>query len=201
MGIDNEVARHRKADADIGALFLNRWSPRSFDPDRPVLDDDLKAVVEAARWAPSSYNEQPWRFIVARSEKDQKTFLDLMVEFNQSWAKNAPVPILSCAMMTFAKNSKLNRHALHDVGAAWENMALEAARRGLYMHGMAGFDHERAKKELGLPEDAKAVAMLALGHRGPKEDIPKELQKNEHPNQRRPASESCFEGTWGKDLY
>ncbi len=198
MKIDNEVAKHRKADWDIDALFLNRWSPRSFDPRKPVSDDDLKAVLEAARWAPSSYNEQPWRFIIARSKIDRKLFLDLMVEFNQAWAKNAPVLILSCAMMTFARNGKPNRHAFHDVGAAWENMALEATRRGLCIHGMAGFDHERAKKELALPAEAEAVAMLALGHRGKKEDLPKDMQKSECPNQRRSASESCFDGNWKK---
>ncbi len=200
MNTDKEVAAHRKADADIDTLFINRWSPRSFDPAKPVSDDDLRTVFEAARWAPSSYNEQPWRFIVARSDADRKRFLDLMVEFNRNWAKNAPVLILSCTMMNFARNNTPNRHSFHDVGAAWENMALEATRRGLFMHGMAGFDHERAKKALGLPENVEAVAMLALGHRGPKASLPKEMQKSEYPNERRPASESCFEGAWGRRL-
>lgn len=200
MEIDSEVNENRKPEANVDALFINRWSPRAFDANKDVSDEDLKAILEAAKWSPSSFNEQPWRFVVARSEEDKKKFLGLMVEFNQSWSKNAGVLICSCAMMHFKKNDKPNRHAYHDAGAAWMSLALAATKRGLITHGMAGFDHERAKEVLGLPDGAEAVAMFALGHRASKEDTPEDF-KDEAPNQRRALGESCFEGEWGKSLY
>ena len=188
-----EVSQKRKPAHDIAPIILNRWSPRSLKPD--VSDDELMSLFEAARWAPSSYNAQPWRFIYAkRNTKQWDTFLNLLVEFNQGWAKNAAVLIVVITRKNFEHNEKPAVTHMFDAGAAWENLALEATSRGLIAHGMEGFDYIKAKIVLGIPDTYDVCAMIAIGKHGKKEDLPESLQKSEFPSDRKPLNEIIAEG-------
>jgi nitroreductase len=191
--LDPEVAGFRKPLCDVLPLILNRWSPRSFTAE-PVGDDQLAACLEAARWAPSSNNEQPWRFLCARREEDLALFRSCLVEFNQAWANAAPVLIAVCAKKSFTRDGSPNACHAFDSGAAWMLFALEARRRGLYTHGMAGFDREKAAHALRVPEDFEVMAFVAMGNRGPKEALPERLQAREFPSGRNPVASFAFEG-------
>ena len=183
----------RKADHPINKIFLDRWSPRAMSGD-PITDSELFSLFEAARWAPSNNNEQPWRFIYAKQGTPEwNTFFSILVEFNQLWTKNSSVLICLIAKKTFEKDSTPNRNHMSDSGAAWENLALQAASMGLVAHGMAGFDVEKARKELHVPADYEIVHMIALGKHGPIDAIPERMQKSEHPNSRKPITELIFE--------
>ncbi len=195
----DEGKKARKSEYPIGDLFLNRWSPRAMASES-LDDEDVFALFEAAKWAPSSYNNQPWRFIVARTEKDRKVFINLMGAFNQQWAGKAPVLIVVLAKKTFDHNNKPAATAMFDAGAAWENLALEGTRRGLVVHAMEGFDYEKTRKELGVPDDYAVCCMVAIGKPGKKEDLPKEMQEREKPSERKPLKELLFEGKFGKKL-
>lgn len=159
------------------------------------------SLFEAARWAPSSYNNQPWRFIYAKrgSEYWDRLF-GLMVEFNQSWTKNAAVLIAVISKKNFDFNGKPSPTHRFDTGAAWENLALEASARGLVAHGMEGFDYERARKELNVPDDYDVEAMIAVGKPGKKEDLSPDLQEKEVPSDRRPLNEIVMEGVFSNRL-
>ncbi|MBI2208312.1 nitroreductase family protein [Candidatus Woesearchaeota archaeon] len=192
--LSNEIKQHRKSDYDISPLILNRWSPRAMTG-AEIDERELMAIFEAARWAPSSYNNQPWRFIYAkRNTEHWDRLFNLMVEFNQSWTKNAAVLVVIISKKTFDHNGQPSITHSFDAGAAWENMALEAARRGYVIHGMQGFDYEKAKKALGIPEVYNVEAMAAIGKRGKKSDLPQELQEREIPSQRKPLKEIIMEG-------
>lgn len=192
--LSNEIKQHRKSDYDISPLILNRWSPRAMTG-AEIDEQELMAVFEAARWAPSSYNNQPWRFIYAkRNTEHWDRLFNLMVEFNQSWAKNAAVLVVIISKKTFDHNGQPSITHSFDAGAAWENMALEAARRGYVMHGMQGFDYDKAKKALGIPEVYNLEAMVAIGKRAKKSDLPIELQEREVPSERKPLKEIVMEG-------
>jgi nitroreductase len=187
----------------VHELIRSRWSPRSFSS-RQISDEDLKTVLEAARWAASSYNEQPWRFIIAK-KSDPEAFdrlLGVLVPANQAWAKNASVLIVMAAKKTFSHNGSNNHYALHDTGAALANLVLQATALGIYGHGMAGFDRERAQLELNIPDDFEPAASVALGYLGKPEDLELEnLRKMETAKrQRKPLSELAFSGTWGHRL-
>jgi nitroreductase len=186
----------------VHALIRSRWSPRSFS-DRQVSPEDLHTILEAARWAPSSYNEQPWRFLVA-TKSDVAAYqklLGLLVEFNQQWARTAPVLIITAAKKTFAHNGKPNRHGMHDAGAALAYLMLQATALGLHAHGMAGFDHERARKELGIPDDYEVGAAVALGYVDAPEKLPEQYRAGEtSPRQRKPLNEIVFGGQWEQPL-
>jgi nitroreductase len=183
----------------IHDLIRHRWSPRAFDP-RPVEPEKLRGLLEAARWAPSSYNAQPWYFIVGTRD-DPETYnriLDSFVEFNQGWAKQAPVLALSVAKLTF-DDGKPNRHAVHDVGQAAANLNIQAEALGLSLHQMAGIDPEKARKLFHIPADYEAVAGIALGYAGDPASLPDELRKRElAPRQRKPLDSFVFAGEWGK---
>jgi nitroreductase len=164
-----------------------------------VSKDDLTAILEAGRWAASSYNEQPWRFIVATKQDPAayQKLLSLLIPFNQDWAKSAPVLILTVAKKTFTNNQKPNRYALHDAGAALANMALQATELGLHIHGMGGFDYERARTELNIPEEYEIGAFAALGYSGSPDSLPESLAQMEvSPRQRKPLSEIAFTTSW-----
>ena len=151
----------------IHDLFKRRWSPRAFS-DQPVEADTLRMLFEAARWAPSSNNEQPWRFVVANKDHqvEWNRLLACLVESNRAWAFRAPVLILSVASLNFEDDSKPNRHAFHDTGMAVENLVLQATALGLAAHQMAGFDVERARADLKIPPGYEPVAMIAVGYPG-----------------------------------
>lgn len=192
--IPKEVSEIRKPEYKIHPLLLSRWSPRSMTGEA-IADEELMPLFEAARWAPSSYNNQPWRFIYAKigSKYWQKLF-GLMVEFNQSWAKNAAVLVVVVSRKSFEFNNKPSATHNFDAGAAWENLALEAASRGLVAHGMEGFDYEKARKELEIPDGYDIECMIAIGRRAPKEKLPKELQEREAPSTRKALKEVVMEG-------
>lgn len=196
--LTDEVRAKRRAQHDILPLLLNRWSPRSMTGE-PLSDEELLPLFEAARWAPSSYNGQLWRFIIARRQNKAHwdRFFGLLVPGNQVWAKQAAVLVVVASRKAFEYNDKPSATHVFDAGAAWENLALEATRRGLVAHGMEGFDYERAREELGVPGEFEVHAMLAIGKRAPKERLPEKVRAMEEPNGRRPLREILFEGAFG----
>lgn len=160
-----------------------------------IDDEELKSLFEAARWAPSSYNAQPWRFIYAkRNTPPFQTFVDLMVEANRSWAVKAAVLGVIVSKIHFEHNGKLSKTHAFDTGAAWENLALEGTSRGLVVHGMEGFNYLQAKEILQIPEDYEVLAMFAIGKRAPIESLPSDLQKREFPSSRKKIEEISMEG-------
>jgi nitroreductase len=167
-----------------------------------VPADDLRALLQAARWAPSSYNEQPWRFIVARRENLEafKTMLGCLSEENREWAAAAPVLMLTTAHTRFSKTGEENRHALHDVGLAMGNLTNQAIAMDLYVHQMAGIHPERARQVYDLPEDFEVVAGVALGFLGDPEDLEDDAHRRTETEarSRRPLAELVFAGSWGR---
>ncbi len=184
----------RKADFAIEQLLLDRWSPRAMSGEK-ISDEELMRLFEAARWAPSSFNAQQWRALYARRGNEHwPLFLDLLVEANKSWAKNAAVLVLFISRKTFDYNSEPSITHSFDTGAAWENFALQGFRQGLVVHGMEGFDYDRARVALHVPEQFQIEAMAAVGKPGPKEVLPDKLQKRESPSDRRKVVDSICEG-------
>lgn len=182
----------------VHPLIRERWSPRAF-ADRPVAREMLGSLLEAARWAASCYNEQPWLFIVARKE-DGPAFarvLSCLVPFNQEWAQKAPVLMLSLARTTFANNGKPNRHALHDVGAATAQLTFQATACGLSVHPMAGIDLDRIRAEYALPSDVEPVAGIAVGWLGDPETLPEKLREREKAPRERKSLDEIVLGGWG----
>jgi nitroreductase len=197
--MDTPPDREAPASHPIEALLRRRWSPRSFLPE-PVAQAALESVLEAARWAPSCNNAQPWHYIVARRDADAAAFAALLGTLspnNQGWAKNAGVLLLAVARTSFPANGNPNRHALYDTGAASTQMALQAAALGLQLHQMAGFDPQQARAAFAIPEGFEPIAAIALGHVGPAEALPEALALRETaPRQRRPIGEFAFFGGW-----
>lgn len=195
-----ESLKHAPGVAGMLEPILHRWSPRAYD-DRDVPAEDLKRGFEAARWAASSFNEQPWRFIVGRrGDGTYQKILDALVPGNQAWAKNAPVLILSVARKHFAHNGQVNRHYWHDTGAAMANFAVQITALGLHSHSMAGFDHEKAQKEFNIPDDFETVAVTAVGYQGDPDSLPEGPRKSEiSPRQRKELKELVF-SEWEKPL-
>lgn len=198
MEISKEIKEHRKSDYNIHPLILSRWSPRSMTGEE-ISDKDLMTMFEAARWAPSAYNDQPWRFIYAKKGKPQwETFFNLADEGNRGWIKNASVLVVVLARKTFERNNKPNICHLFDTGSAWENLALQAVDLGWYAHGMAGFDFEKARVELKVPEEYDVAAMIAIGKKDTKENLSEEMQKSKIPSLRKELKEIIMEGEFKK---
>src|SRR3989344_2665269 len=188
----------RKPEYPIIPLILNRWSPRAMSGEG-MSEEELMPLFEAARWAPSSFNSQPWRFIYAkRNTEDWNVLFNLMGEFNQSWAKNASVLVVVISRKFFEHNEKPSRTHSFTTGSAWQNLALEASSRGLVAHGMEGFDYEKARKDLEVPDDYDIAAMIAIGKKGKKDFLPEELQKIETPSNRKPLKDIIMEGKFKK---
>jgi nitroreductase len=184
----------------IEELLARRSSPRAFSS-QPVEKEKLSLLFEAARWAPSSYNEQPWRFLVATRENEGQfdRILDTLVEGNRVWARHAPVLILAVAKRDFSHSGRPNRHALYDTGQAVANLTVEATALGLHVHQMAGFGPEMARRVFRIPEGYEAVTAIAVGYRGDPEDLPEPLRSREvAPRTRKPLAEFVFSGSWGK---
>ena len=194
MQKQNNITKIRKVENNINPLFLNRWSPRAMSGEE-ISHDDLMGLFEAARWAPSSYNNQPWRFIYAKRNTDHwQKLSSLLVEGNKTWAKNAAVIVVVISRKNFEFNEKPAITHQFDAGAAWENLALEATSRELVTHGMQGFDFDVARKALGIPESFDVMAMIAIGKLGQKENLPRDLQEREYPSNRKPLEEIVMEG-------
>lgn len=190
----------RNADFSIDKLFIERWSPRAMSGEE-ISDQELMSLFESARWAPSSYNNQPWRFIYAkRNTPHWQTFYNLLVPFNQSWAKNAAVLIVIASFKLFSTTKKPSRTHSFDTGAAWENLALQGFLNGLVVHGMEGFDYERAQKELQIPKDYQVEAVCAVGRPGNISELPLDLQKREELSDRKKVNEFVFEGLFKEKL-
>lgn len=184
----------------IHDLIARRWSPRAFD-EQPIEPDKLKSLFEAARWAPSSNNEQPWRFIIGTKEtpSDHDRLLACLVEGNRKWAFRAPVLILSVASLNFEDDGKLNRHAFHDTGMAVENLVLQATALGLQVHQMAGFNVEKARATCLIPTGFDPVAMVAVGYPGDPAVLPDYLREREmKPRERQPIADFVFSTKWGQ---
>lgn len=184
----------------IHNLIRQRWSPLAFS-DRMVELEKLHSVLEAASWAASSYNEQPWSYIVATkdNEAEFERLLSCLAEGNQEWARHAPILMLSVAKLYFEYNGVENRHAFHDVGAASATLAIQAAALGLFIHQMAGFDVPKAKESYSIPEGYEPVAAIALGYFGEPQTLSEKLQQRENaPRTRKPLEEFIFSGSWNQ---
>ncbi|MEH1823562.1 MAG: nitroreductase family protein [Nostoc sp.] len=179
-------------------FIRSRWSPRAF-ADHPVEQDKLLSLLEAARWAPSSYNYQPWSFIVATKDEptEYNRLLSTLVEFNQGWAKNAPVLILAVAKVR-SEDGKTNRHAFHDVGLALENLILQATSFGLFAHQIAGFNADSARELYQIPDDYEPATVVTIGYPGDPETLSEGLRERELAARvRKPLKEFVFTGQWG----
>lgn len=183
----------------IHDLLRRRWSPRAFD-DRPIEPEKLRSLFEAARWAPSSNNGQPWRFLIAVKEikAEYDRLFNCLVEGNQQWASRAPVLLLSVATLQFEDGS-MNRHALHDTGMAAENLVIQATAIGLVAHQMAGFRIDQARADCQIPEGYEPVTMIAIGYPGDPFLLSDRLRARENqPRVRKPATEFVYSATWGQ---
>ncbi len=184
----------RTADYPIDSLFLDRWSPRAMSGEE-ISEPELMSLFEAARWAPSSYNNQPWRILYARRQSEQwPLFFDLLAAPNKAWAQRAALLLLFISKTTFDHNGKPSITHSFDTGAAWENLALQGTMKGYVVHGMQGFDYERAKTVLGIPDGFQVEAMAAIGKPGQVELLPETLQMRESPSDRRKLEETVCEG-------
>ena len=185
----------------IHDLIARRWSGRAFDPGKSVHRAQLLALLEAARWAPSCFGDEPWHFIVwdrFRSEFGWQKAFDCLQPGNQLWAMNAPVLVLSLAAIQFRERERANRWAQYDTGAAAVSLCLQASAMGLMAHQMGGFDSERARVSFAVPSAYQPMAMIAVGHPGPEQMLEGELRVRElAPRTRQPLGANCFEDQWG----
>ncbi len=194
MGVLPQALAHRTADHPIETLFVRRWSPRAMSG-AAVEQADLLRLYEAARWAPSTFNEQEWRFLYAHRESAAwPTFLGLLMEANQTWCRQAGVLIVLVSHKVFTRNGKPNPVHTLDTGAAMQNLALQGAAMDLVVHPMAGFDREAARTKLEVPDDYAVEAMIAVGHPGDPDQLPEELRSREVPTSRKPVGELICEG-------
>ncbi len=192
--------KHATPDHPIHELLAKRWSPYAF-ADRPVSDADLRSVFEAARWAASSYNEQPWRYIVATKANpaEHERLLSCLVEGNQAWAKAAPVLAIGCTCLNFTRNGKPNAAAVHDLGLASANLTFEAESRGLSVHQMIGILPDKARELYRIPEGVQPLTGLAIGYAAAPETLPEALRPRDvAPRTRNSLSQFVFTGDWEK---
>jgi nitroreductase len=188
------LSNPRSPAVEIDSMFIDRWSPRAFDP-TPLTQDQIDSLFEAARWSPSCYNEQPWLFVYAVTEEDRERFLSALFEGNQAWCRRVPLLMFLLCRRNFTHNSKENRHAPFDAGAAWMSLALQARKLGLYAHAMAGFNRESAYAILAAPADQfDIMAAIAVGRRAGPEVLPEAVATKEQPNDRKPRQNMLREG-------
>jgi nitroreductase len=194
MGQLPKAEAHRHPDHPIETLFFRRWSPRAMTG-QPITQAELMSLFEAARWAPSTYNEQEWRFLYARRETPQwQSFFELLAEGNQAWCQHAALLVLIVAHKVFQRNGKPNPVHIFDAGSAFENLALQGTAMGLVVHGMQGFDFEKAHANLAVPADFAVAAMFAVGRPGDPAQLPPDYQKIETPSGRKRVEEIICEG-------
>ena len=184
----------RNGEHGVDEIFVKRWSGRAMSG-ASIETDELMRLFEAARWAPSAFNNQPWRFLFClRDTEHWDKFFSLLVKSNQIWTKNAAVLMVVVSKETFDYNGKPSKTHSFDAGAAWMSLALQGSIMGLVVHGMQGFDYSRASSELKVPDGFKVEAMIAVGRAGDKAELPKDLQEREFPSERKKISEIAFEG-------
>ena len=188
----------------IHELLAKRWSPRAFDANRNVTTEQLVALFEAARWAPSCNNDEPFRYLVWRRDRDSRGFeqaFDCLSENNRKWVKNVPVLMLSCGGSIFAHNGKPNRFGPHDTGAASACLALQGVALGLAVHQMGGFDAAKARATFAIPEEYTPMAMIAVGYQASPDVLDEETKAKElKPRSRKTIAEHFYAGTWGKTV-
>lgn len=184
----------------IHPILAERWSPRAFS-DQPIPPDVLGSLFEAARWAPSSSNEQPWRFVVIRQEDEaiHSRMAEVLSGNNRLWAPRAPLLIVGVAQMLKSRDGSPNAYAWYDLGQAIAHLSIQASASGLHLHQMAGFDKAQARLVLEIPENFEPVVTIALGYLGDAAELPESLQAREaNPRSRRPLAENVFYGKWGE---
>ena len=190
--------------APVHDIIANRWSPRAYDASKPVSQAQIMSMLEAARWAPSCFGDEPWRFIVWDKNKDaaawEKAF-DCIVQGNQGWAKDAPVFVLICAGTLFEQNQKLNRWGAYDTGAAAVSLSLQATSMGLVTHQMGGFDGEKTRAAFNIPEQFEMMSMMAVGYIADVDALPEEAKERTlAPRKRKPLGELFYEGVWNQSI-
>ncbi|MDB2705211.1 nitroreductase family protein [Pseudomonadota bacterium] len=187
-------------DSKIDKVIAERWSGRAYDPSTPVSNDTITSLCEAARWAPSCYGDQPWRFIVWNKFEDETSWqqaIDCLSPGNQGWAKNAPILILAASVNSFTHNDSENRWAPYDTGAASISLCLQATSLGLMSHQMGGFDSDKIKLITKAPKDTHCWAMIAIGHPAALDSLSEEqLERELKARERRPLSEQFFTNQW-----
>ncbi|MHC4429713.1 MAG: nitroreductase family protein [Planctomycetota bacterium] len=194
------MSKEATPDHPIHELIARRWSPYGY-ADKPVAREDLLGLFEAARWAASSYNEQPWSFIVGTKDDPEQfeRVLSCLMEPNQAWAQAAPVLVLGVISMSFTRNGKPNAVAEHDLGLAAGNLSIEATARGLSVHQMAGILPDKAREVFAIPEGHVAKTALAIGYRAEPDALPEQLRERDlAPRKRKPIAEFVFGSRWGE---
>lgn len=194
------MPKHAQSAHPVHDLIARRWSPYGF-ADRSVSQEDLLSLFEAARWAPSSYNEQPWSYLLATRDEPAEfaRLLSCLVEGNQQWAQAAPVLLLCCTNQKFAGNDKPNAAAVHDLGLAAANLSLEATSRGLHVHQMIGILPSKARAVFAIPENIDPVTAMAIGYAADPADLEDKFRERDtRPRKRKPLAEFVFAGKWGK---
>lgn len=189
---------------DIHNIIANRWSPVGFDTNQPVTQTQIMSMLEAARWAPSCYGDQPWRLIIADKSTNKeawKAAFDCIVPGNQKWAENAPLLILVCADTQFSHNDKPNRWSGYDTGAAVMGLSLQATHLGLYVHQMGGFESDKARRIFHIPEQVDLMAMVAVGHGVDAENLPEDLKQRQlNARNRKDLGELFYDGMWNQPI-
>ncbi|MFD2045109.1 nitroreductase family protein [Ornithinibacillus salinisoli] len=193
----NEVEGIRESKYDIDPIYLKRWSPRSFQ-EKDIPKDVLNSLFEAARWAPSAGNAQPWRFVLANKKSDRDKFLSYINDGNVAWCRHAPVLVAVLSKKEEERFGGFNQSHAFDTGAAWGYLALEATRKGLITHAMGGFNKEKAREILSIPEEYAIHAIVAIGYQGGKENLSEKLQSREKPSDRKLIDELVSEGSFSK---
>ena len=198
--LSDNIEKHRPNKHGSNDIFRNRWSPRAMTG-QPVRDEDLMAMFEAAHWAPSSFNNQPWRFIyVKRDHPDWHKFLGFLIEFNRTWCQNAGALVVIVSKTTFDYNGQPSITHAFDTGAAWGMFSLEGSMRGLVVHGMQGFDYDKAKRELNIPDGYEVYAMAAVGTFADASILSKDLADREKLSGRKDLSRIVAAGTFTDDI-
>jgi nitroreductase len=190
------IREFRNPEYDVDPVFLNRWSPRAMSGEG-IGRKELLSLFEAARWAPSANNNQPWRFVYAmRDTPHWPPFFDLLAELNRVWAVRAAALAVVVSKKSFDHNGKFSRTHSYDTGAAWENLALQGSLKGLVVHGMQGFDYDRAGELLKIPDGYQVEAMMAIGKPGKRESLPEQYREREFPSDRKKLSDIVMEGSF-----
>jgi nitroreductase len=203
--MENKMEKPAKTQFNIHPLLKKRWSPRAFD-DKPVNKEALQRILEAARWSPSSFNEQPWRFLVGiKGDNTWNKIMETLAEFNQKWAKLAPVLIMSMGKKTLTRNNKPNKVFIYDVGQSAAHITFQVMEEGLYMHQMGGFDGQKAAELFQIPEDYQPLTVMAIGYAGPAELLTDEKMRNDEKSERKrkDLTDLVFQNNYGSksDLF
>jgi len=194
MDKQNDTRQYRQNKYEVSDIFINRWSPRAMSGEE-IQEKELYSLFEAARWAPSSFNNQPWRFVFARRNTEHwDKFFNFLGEGNKLWAVNASALVVTISKKTFDYDGRDSVTHSFDTGSAWENLALQGSLKGLVVHGMQGFDYEKAAGELGVPDEYQVEMMIAIGKPGRIEDLPEKFRKGEKPSGRKSIKEIVSEG-------